>query len=69
MTSEAQFEETPAGLVRSGPGWFTVNIRDAAWFRNENYGSACQLEEKHPFEQVGANVRVLRIRRPSRDFC
>jgi uncharacterized cupin superfamily protein len=65
MTSEAQFDSTPAGLVRSTAGWFAVNLRDIAWFRNENFGAACQFDGAHPFEQIGLNVRVLKPGQPN----
>ena len=65
MTSEAEFEKTPAGLVPATPGWFTVNLDDAAWFANEQYGTGCMFEGKHRFAQVGIHVHVLMPGQPA----
>jgi hypothetical protein len=32
MVPEAPLEETEAGLVPAGTGWFVLNARDARWF-------------------------------------
>ncbi len=33
MASEAKLEKTEAGLVPEGEGWFVLNARDVAWWR------------------------------------
>jgi dienelactone hydrolase len=32
VVPEAEFEQTEAGLVPAGAGWFVMNARDARWF-------------------------------------
>jgi len=66
MVPEAPMEKSPAGMVAAGPGWFTVNVRDAAWMRNEDMGDACVIEgDKAPFDQIGYTIGVLQPGRPS----
>ena len=60
MIEEANLAETPSGLVPVGKGWFTVNVRDAAWETNDGLGGACFFEgDEAPFAELGINVRVL----------
>src|SRR5436309_686060 len=55
-----------AGMVAAGPGWFTVNVRDAAWVRNAYMGDACVIEgDAAPFEQVGYTIAVLQPGQPN----
>ena len=68
MTKEAQLERTPAGLVRTTPGWFIVNVCDTAWFRSDDFGSACQFEGRHRFEQLGVNVHVMMPGQPGCNY-
>ena len=35
---EARLQETDAGLVPAGPGWFVVNARDARWIERPGRG-------------------------------
>src|SRR3954447_10071933 len=66
MVPEAPMEKSPAGMVAAGPGWFTVNVRDAAWVRNEYMGDACIIEgEEAPFDQIGYTIAVLQPGKPS----
>jgi uncharacterized cupin superfamily protein len=66
MTAEARLEEIASGLVPATPGWFVVNVRDAAWATAGDYGGACRFEtpEVH-FSQVGLNIRVLQPGQPN----
>ena len=56
MTSEvpqARLVDVGSGLAPVSSGWFVVNVRDAAWVRNEVFGARCLFE---------ADVPVLRER-------
>ena len=50
---EAKLEDVGSGLAPVTPGWFVVNVRDAAWVTNEAFGARCLFE---------ADVPVLRER-------
>ena len=54
---EARLEPVDSGLAPVTDGWFVVNVRDAAWLKNDAFGAACVFE---------ADGRVLR-RRPDLD--
>ena len=41
---EARLEEVGSGLAPVSPGWFVVNVADAAWIRNEAFGGRCNFE-------------------------
>jgi uncharacterized cupin superfamily protein len=57
---EARIEETPAGPVPSGAGWFVLNLRGARGFATEGHGVFCPFEAPDaPFEDFGINVHVL----------
>ncbi|TML43750.1 MAG: cupin domain-containing protein [Actinobacteria bacterium] len=74
---EAPLVDTEAGLVPQGDGWFVVNVRDAAWLRNDHFGARTSFEaggrlarelpdlEQHSFPEVGVTVYVLPPGRPS----
>lgn len=54
------------GRVPASNGWFTVNVRDAAWVRNEQFGDACTFEGDQPvFGQIGYTLAVLQPGQPS----
>ena len=40
VVPEAPLEQTEAGLVASGEGWFVVNAREARWAQREGRGAA-----------------------------
>jgi uncharacterized cupin superfamily protein len=77
VTDEAPLEDTGAGLVPQGAGWFVVNVRDAAWLRNDAFGARCTFEadgrvvQERPelhvqqHQQLGIRVHVLEPGRPS----
>ena len=53
-------EPTEYGMAPASEGWFAVNVRDAAWARNEAFGDACLFEgAAAPFPQVGYTLGVL----------
>src|SRR3954447_25862958 len=63
---EARMEKSEYGLVAETPGWFTVNVRDAAWVTNEYFGDACIFEGgAYQFPKIGYTLAVLRPGAPS----
>ena len=62
MIPEAPLEQTDAGLVPAGEGWFVLNARDARWRRREGRGEtvsftgATQAELEAYFPQLGVNL-------------
>jgi uncharacterized cupin superfamily protein len=63
---EARLERTEYGTVAATEGWFAVNVRDAAWVTNDDFGAACIFEgDAAPFKQVGYTLAVLEPGRPS----
>ena len=66
MPDEAHLEQTAAGLAPAAGGWFTVNVRDAAWVRSETFRAACVFEgHAAPFAQIGYTLCVLQPGQPS----
>jgi uncharacterized cupin superfamily protein len=54
-------EQSEHGRVPVTPGWFTVNVRDAAWVHGGHFGDACIFEGGDvAFPQVGYTLAVLR---------
>jgi hypothetical protein len=41
MTEEARLEEVGSGLAPVSPGWFVVNVGEAAWVRSDAFGGRC----------------------------
>ncbi|MGZ4331778.1 MAG: hypothetical protein ACXVXL_27730, partial [Solirubrobacteraceae bacterium] len=63
---EARLERTEYGTSAATEGWFAVNLRDAAWVTNDDFGAACIFEgEAVPFAQVGYTVAVLQPGQPN----
>ena len=57
---EARIEETPAGRVPSGDGWFVLSVHGARGFATEGHGVFCPFESPDAdFEDFGLNVHVL----------
>jgi uncharacterized cupin superfamily protein len=56
---EAGLMETEAGLVPDGDGWFVLNARDAAWYRDDELGTYTTFEGKPRFAELGFHVEVL----------
>jgi uncharacterized cupin superfamily protein len=67
MVEEARLERSEAGLAPVTDGWFVVNVRDAAWLRNDVFGACCVFEgdETPPFPEVGFTLAVLEPGQPS----
>jgi uncharacterized cupin superfamily protein len=65
MVPETPLEQTEAGLVPRGEGWFVLNARDARWRHREGRGESLPLtgwtdsEAETYFPQVGINLFVL----------
>ena len=59
-------EHTDYGVAAATEGWFTVNVRDAAWVTNETFGDACIFEgDAVPFGQIGYTLAVLQPGQPN----
>ena len=77
MVEEARLEEVGSGLSPMTPGWFVVNVGDAAWVRSESFGSRCNFEssrrtlaerpdvEPQMFAEAGFTLAVLEPGRPT----
>ncbi|HEX4672345.1 MAG TPA: cupin domain-containing protein [Solirubrobacteraceae bacterium] len=63
--AEARLERTEYGTAAATEGWFAVNLRDAAWVTNDDFGAACIFEGAVPFAQVGYTVAVLAPGQPN----
>jgi quercetin dioxygenase-like cupin family protein len=73
----ARLENVGSGLAPVTPGWFVVNVRDAAWVTSEAFGARCLFEadvpalrerpelEPHRFEQLGFKLAVFEPGQPS----
>src|SRR5215218_4597687 len=61
MIEEARLEKSDHGVAAVTDGWFVVNVRDAAWVRNEVLGAACIFEgpDGPEFSEVGFTLAVL----------
>jgi uncharacterized cupin superfamily protein len=59
MVPEAPLEETEAGLVPGGEGWFVLNAREARWRHREGRGKSLPFEGPLDFPQVGIALFVL----------
>jgi uncharacterized cupin superfamily protein len=59
VVPEAPLEETEAGLVPAGEGWFVLNARDGRWRHQEGRGERVRFEGETPFPQVGVSLYVL----------
>jgi len=74
---EARLEDVGSGLAPVSPGWFVVNVAEAAWLRNDAFGGRCVFEsngrvlsqrpelEPQQFEQVGFTLAVLEPGKPT----
>jgi uncharacterized cupin superfamily protein len=65
MVPEAPLEQTEAGLMPAGKGWFVLNARDARWRHREGQGErlsftgSTHFELEAYFPQVGVNLNLL----------
>jgi quercetin dioxygenase-like cupin family protein len=77
VVPEARLEDVGSGLAPVTPGWFVVNVSDAAWLRNAAFGARCVFQSDVPvlrnrpdvevqrFPQLGITLAVLEPGRPS----
>ena len=80
MVEEARLDEVGSGLAPVSPGWFVVNVGDAAWLRNDSFGGRCYFEsngrvlaerpdaEPQMFADTGFTLAVLEPGKPSGMF-
>jgi uncharacterized cupin superfamily protein len=59
MVREAPLEQTEAGHVPKGDGWFVLNARDARWRPSEGRGAYCVFEGEPGFPQLGIHLVSL----------
>jgi len=59
MIPEAPLEETDAGRVAKGDGWFVLNATDARWYHAEGRPALCSFEGETFFPQLGIHIVVL----------
>jgi uncharacterized cupin superfamily protein len=65
VVPEAPLEQTDAGLVPGGPGWFILNAREARWIDREGRGTNLpftgwtDVEAEAYFPEVGVALVVL----------
>jgi uncharacterized cupin superfamily protein len=77
MVQEARLEDVGSGLAPVSPGWFVVNVGEAAWLRHDAFGGRCVFEsngrvlaersdlEPQQFEQLGFTLAVLEPDKPT----
>jgi quercetin dioxygenase-like cupin family protein len=56
---QAQFEETPMGLIPTGEGWFVANARDVTWVTSDERGQDTDFEGRQQWTQLGFRIQVL----------
>ena len=59
MVPEALLEQTDAGLVAKGDGWFVLNAKDSRWYHADGRPAFCDFEGDAEFSQLGINITVL----------
>ena len=59
MVPESPLEQTDAGLVPKGDGWFVLNARAARWRPARGRGAYCVFEGEPEFSQVGIHLVSL----------
>jgi uncharacterized cupin superfamily protein len=59
VVPQAPLEETEAGLVPAGEGWFVLNAREAHWRDRPGRGFSLPFEGPTDFPQVGITLFVL----------
>ena len=59
MVPEAPLEQTDAGLVAKGDGWFVLNAKDSRWYHADGRPAFCDFEGDAEFSQLGINITVL----------
>lgn len=74
---EARLDDAGSGLAPVSPGWFVVNVADAAWLRHDAFGGRCVFEssgrvlaerpdlEPQMFAETGFTLAVLEPGKPT----
>ena len=65
MVQEAKLVERGTGLEAEGAGWFVVNVRDSAWYRNPAFGASTLFQPTNRSPQLGVNLGVLEPGKPN----
>jgi uncharacterized cupin superfamily protein len=77
MIDEARLADVGSGLAPLSPGWFVVNVSEAAWVQNDAFGGRCVFEstprvlaerpgvEPQSFAETGFTLAVLDPGKPS----
>jgi uncharacterized cupin superfamily protein len=77
LIEEARLEEVGSGFAPVSPGWFVVNVGEAAWVRNDAFGGRCVFEsnrrvlaerpglEAQSFVDTGFTLAVLEAGKPT----
>jgi uncharacterized cupin superfamily protein len=77
MVEEALLDDAGSGLTPLSPGWFVVNVGDAAWLRHDAFGGRCVFESNgrvlaerpdaapQMFADTGFTLAVLEPGKPS----
>jgi quercetin dioxygenase-like cupin family protein len=77
VVDEARLEDVGSGQAPVTPGWFVVNVGEAAWLRSDAFGGRCRFEgtprvlverpdiEPQEFPQIGYTLAVLEPGKPS----
>ena len=80
MVEEAHLDDVGSGLAPVSPGWFVVNVGEAAWLRHDAFGGRCVFEssrrvlaerpdaEPQMFADNGFTLAVLEPGKPSGMF-
>jgi uncharacterized cupin superfamily protein len=64
MVEQARLEQTGAGLVPAGEGWFVLNAREARWLTGD-FGAYTRFEGDARFPAIGVNIGVLAPGQPA----
>jgi uncharacterized cupin superfamily protein len=77
VVEQARLEDVGSGRAPVTPGWFVVNVGEAAWMRHDAFGGRCVFEssrrvlaerpdvEPQMFDQVGFTLAVLEPGKPT----
>jgi uncharacterized cupin superfamily protein len=77
MVEEARLDDVGSGVTPVSPGWFVVNVGEAAWLQHDAFGGRCVFEsngrvladrpdaEPQMFADTGFTLAVLEPGKPS----
>ena len=53
-------------MIEEREGWFVVNVKDARWYVNPNFGKVCSFEDPESrFPQTGVRLYILEPGKPN----